>query len=59
MRWIGHRSLDLRRHPAPAAVRPLRDLCVSPGHALHVDGVALDLANPRPAPGWEPPEAAG
>ena len=54
IRWIGHRALDLRRHPAPELVRPVRvradafgparparDLCVSPGHALHVDGVLI------------------
>ena len=54
VRWIGHRTLDLRGHPAPERVRPVcirrgalaegqphRDLRVSPGHALLVDGVLI------------------
>ncbi len=51
IRWIGWRRLDLRRHPDPAAVRPVRilanalapgeprrDVLMSPDHALLIDG---------------------
>lgn len=51
IRWIGHRQLDLRRHPAPDQVQPIRiradavadgvprrDLLLSPDHAVLVDG---------------------
>jgi len=54
VRWIGWRSLDLRRHPHPAAAQPIRivtdafapgiprrDLLVSPGHALWVNGMLI------------------
>ena len=50
--WLGHRTIDCRRHPSPHEVmpvriaahtfgegRPLRDLRVSPGHAICVDAV--------------------
>jgi hypothetical protein len=51
VRWIGHRSLDCRRHPRPRDVlpvrieagafrpgAPIRDLWLSPDHALFLDG---------------------
>ena len=54
IRWIGHRHLDLTRHPDPSRARPVRigagavadgiparDLRVSPDHALSVDGVLI------------------
>jgi autotransporter passenger strand-loop-strand repeat protein len=59
--WIGHRGLDLGRHPDPAAVspvriragafgesRPMRDLWLSPRHSVAIDGVLMpiiDLVN--------------
>jgi hypothetical protein len=54
IRWIGHRRLDLRRHPDPALAQPIRierdafaasmphhDLLVSPDHAIFVDGMLI------------------
>ncbi len=50
IRWLGHRTVDCRRHPRPNEVlpvrivahafgagRPVRDLVLSPGHAVCVD----------------------
>ena len=52
--WLGWRDLDLARHPRKSAVWPVRvcagafgdnlpqrDLWVSPGHNVHVDGVLI------------------
>ncbi len=52
--WVGCRHVDLRRHPQPERAQPIRiaahafgrglphrDLVVSPGHALFVDGVLI------------------
>jgi hypothetical protein len=54
IRWLGSRRLECRRHPDPSALwpirisagafadcRPLRDLWVSPGHCLLIDGVLI------------------
>jgi Hint domain len=54
VRWLGHRSIDCSRYPEPDSVwpiciragaladqQPLRDLWVSPGHAVLVDGVLI------------------
>ena len=61
IRWLGHRRIDLRRHPDPANTHPVRfragalgegcphrDLLVSPNHRMQVDGTlvtAIELAN--------------
>jgi hypothetical protein len=57
IRWLGHRRIDVSRHPDPAAVWPVRvtanafgdglprrDLWLSPGHNVAVDGVIMPIS---------------
>jgi autotransporter passenger strand-loop-strand repeat protein len=54
--WIGHRTIDCARHPAPRMVwpvrvakgafadaQPCRDLYLSPDHAVFVDGLLVPI----------------
>jgi autotransporter passenger strand-loop-strand repeat protein len=54
--WCGHRQVDCRRHPSPAAVRPVRiaahafgpgrprrPLLLSPDHAIFAEGVLIPV----------------
>jgi autotransporter passenger strand-loop-strand repeat protein len=54
--WVGRRSVDCRQHPHPAQVwpirvstgafapgRPGRDLCLSPDHAVFIDGMMIPV----------------
>lgn len=54
--WIGHRTVDCRHHPRPEVVwpvrvragafdagKPVRDLWLSPDHAVFVDGVLIPI----------------
>jgi hypothetical protein len=56
VRWIGHRRIDLARHPDPACARPIRvlanafgpgeprrELLLSPDHAVFVDDVLIPI----------------
>lgn len=56
IKWVGHRSLDLRRHPNPQCVWPIcvsagafggnmpsRDLWLSPGHGIATEGVLIQI----------------
>ena len=60
IRWIGHTTIDLARHPAPyqsAPIRiregafapgvPHRDLLLSPDHAIHIDGALVPIGQLR------------
>jgi hypothetical protein len=56
VKWIGHRCIDCRRHPAPFKVWPVRvqagafregvprrDLWLSPDHAVFAEGVLIPV----------------
>jgi parallel beta-helix repeat protein len=56
IRWIGHRRIYCRRHPAPERIRPVRiqshafgrnkpsrDLLLSPDHAIFAEGVLIPV----------------
>lgn len=56
LRWLGHRRIDCRRHPRPASVHPvrvqqdafapgapLRDLFLSPDHAVFIAGALIPI----------------
>jgi hypothetical protein len=56
IRWIGRRAVDCRHHPRPSEVwpvrvraqafgpgQPVRDLLLSPDHAVQVDGVLIPI----------------
>jgi T5SS/PEP-CTERM-associated repeat protein len=56
IRWLGNRHVDCRRHPDPRAVwpvrvcrdafgpgAPLRDLFLSPDHAVYAEGVLIPV----------------
>ena len=57
IRWIGHRRVDISRHPEPLAVYPVRvsagafgeglprrDLWLSPGHSVLFEGVLIPIS---------------
>ena len=57
VRWLGHRRVETARHPRPSAVwpvrvragafgddLPLRDLWLSPDHAVAAEGVLIPVS---------------
>jgi hypothetical protein len=56
--WLGHRRIDCTRHPNPSAVwpilvragafaehQPVRDLWISPGHSVFINGALIQAEN--------------
>jgi hypothetical protein len=56
IKWLGHRTVSCQRHPDPASVwpvrvsagafddrAPIRDLWLSPDHAVYADGILIPI----------------